>query len=148
MEFAESRRARLLAEKMRIRADKGAAARADLRALAGQLHAVLLSYWLAPRQSYLWVVTASEIRAFPLPPEPQIRGLVERYSQDHPGSPGSGPDVERRPARELYQSAARPRRAMLIRRGAGWSWRQTARCTASTSRRWSPRKAATGWRTR
>ena len=111
LEFAESRRARLLAEKMRIPQGKDMPA-GGLKALAGRLHAVLLSYWLAPQKSYLWVVTASEIRAFPLPPEAQIRTLVERYSrniQDHREA-----DLTSNPSgRELYRLLIEPAAAML-----------------------------------
>ena len=111
LEFADSRRARLLAEKMHIPPDKETAG-GGLKALAGRLHAVLLSYWLAPQKSWLWVVTASEIRAFPLPPEPQIRSLAERYSRsilDHREA-----DLTVNPAgRELYQVLIAPATAML-----------------------------------
>jgi CHAT domain-containing protein/Tfp pilus assembly protein PilF len=111
LEFAESRRGRLLAEKMHLPMDKGTAG-GGLRALAGQLHAVLLSYWLAPAQSYLWVVTASEIRTFPLPPESQIRALAERYSrtiQDH----REVDLTSNASARELYQILLAPAQALI-----------------------------------
>jgi CHAT domain-containing protein len=40
---------------------------------------VVLSYWLAPARSYLWVVTAATVRLVVLPPAPQIEALVREY---------------------------------------------------------------------
>ncbi len=77
LEVADSSRARLLSEK------RNAAQRphsvAEFRALARSSHSILLSYWLAPEHSYLWVVTPSDIVTVPLPAESQLRPLVEGY---------------------------------------------------------------------
>src|SRR5262249_53375052 len=40
---------------------------------------VLLSYWLAPERSFLWIVSADSITLHVLPPERQIGSLVEAY---------------------------------------------------------------------
>jgi CHAT domain-containing protein len=50
-----------------------------LQALARSSHCILLSYWLAPKQSYAWVITPAKIELFRLPPEKEIRTLVESY---------------------------------------------------------------------
>ncbi len=81
LEVAESCRARVLAEKLSL---DGAAIRrgsvADFRAKARAERAVLLSYWLAPRRSFLWVVTPENVHPFSLPPEKEIAQLVEAYT--------------------------------------------------------------------
>ncbi len=103
--FAESRRARLLAEKMGV--EPSLAASPDFRQLGRRQHAVLLSYWLGPERSYLWAAATGGFRTFTLPPEPRIRALVERYSEaiQDPRSPG----LAREPAaRELYHMLIEP----------------------------------------
>lgn len=49
--------------------------------LARQSDGVLLEYWLGSPQSYAWVVTSTRIRSCKLPPEDEIRVLVEAYRQ-------------------------------------------------------------------
>lgn len=75
--FVESRRAHLLADKMNSR---GAVPKvADFRGVANRLQAVLLSYWLSPHRSYVWIATPFRTRSAVLPPEPEIRALVDQY---------------------------------------------------------------------
>lgn len=76
LEFAESRRALLLSEKI-----GAASAPSNFPELARRLDAVLLSYWLSPTQSYLWITTPEKTRAVKLPTEPKIRSLVEHLSK-------------------------------------------------------------------
>jgi len=80
LEVVESSRARILTERVSATA-KGqvSLSASELQALARSSHRILLSYWLAPKQSYVWAVTASNIQIFPLPAEKEIRGLVEGY---------------------------------------------------------------------
>ena len=40
---------------------------------------MLLSYWLAPSRSSLWIVDADGIRHVPLPPEKEIEDLVRQH---------------------------------------------------------------------
>jgi len=77
---AQSCRARVLEERLH-RGGKGGPA-ADLRSLERQARAsrvVLLSYWLAPRQSILWVIDSAGLHHFFLPPENEIEERVRRY---------------------------------------------------------------------
>ncbi|MBZ5726330.1 MAG: CHAT domain-containing protein [Acidobacteriia bacterium] len=80
LEVVESSRARILRERAAARGPtpRGFSATA-LQAWARSSHQILLSYWLAPRQSYLWAITPARIQVFPLPPEKEIRSLVESY---------------------------------------------------------------------
>jgi CHAT domain-containing protein len=52
---------------------------AEIERAARASGSVFLSYWLGPRQSYLWVIHASEVKLHVLPPAKQIASLVERY---------------------------------------------------------------------
>jgi CHAT domain-containing protein len=81
LEVAESCRARLLVEKLGLDTKSiRRAMAADFRAKARAGKAVLLSYWLAPRRSFLWVVTPDNVQSFTLPPEKEISRLVEAYT--------------------------------------------------------------------
>jgi CHAT domain-containing protein len=50
-----------------------------LQGLARSSHRIFLSYWLAPKQSYVWVITPTKIKLLTLPPEKEVRALVESY---------------------------------------------------------------------
>jgi CHAT domain-containing protein len=77
LEVVESSRARILTERVKSRV--AALKASELQALARSSNRILLSYWLAPKQSYVWVITPAKIEMFKLPPEKEIRGLVESY---------------------------------------------------------------------
>lgn len=47
--------------------------------LARRLKSAILFYWLGPKQSYLWAITANGTGLFQLPPAAQIDDLVKRY---------------------------------------------------------------------
>jgi CHAT domain-containing protein/Flp pilus assembly protein TadD len=103
--FAESRRGRLLAEKMGV--DPLLSAAKDFRRLAQQEHAVLLSYWLGPERSYLWAAAPNGFRTVTLAGEPKIRTLVDSYT--HAIQDPRSSDLAQNPAaRELYQTLIAP----------------------------------------
>ncbi len=77
LEIAESSRARLMAEKRQGSRRRSTAD--DFKRIAAAAHATLLSYWLAPDHSYLWVVTPARIVLRTLPEESAIRRLVVSY---------------------------------------------------------------------
>lgn len=56
--------------------------RVDPKRVARQHHAIVLSYWLAPKQSYVWMITSTAIEVFTLPPAKTIEQAVEQYSAD------------------------------------------------------------------
>jgi CHAT domain-containing protein/Tfp pilus assembly protein PilF len=78
LEIAESSRGRILAERQGVTAPARVSA-ATFRRVAAQSRAVLLSYWLAPARSYMWIVTAGGIRCVHLPPAQEI----ERLAREH-----------------------------------------------------------------
>jgi CHAT domain-containing protein len=78
LEIADSSRGRVLAERQGVAAPARAKA-AMFRRMATQSKAVLLSYWLGPSRSYLWIVTGSGIRCLPLPPARDIEKLAREH---------------------------------------------------------------------
>ncbi len=78
---AESSRARILRERFGQR-DKGPGASIEeLQQASRRTGAALLSYWIAPRRGWLWVVTPREVRWFSLPPEEELSRLLERHQK-------------------------------------------------------------------
>ena len=80
LQVAESSRARLLAEKLGL----GGGAPGEVRTIqfqhyASRKGAVLLSYWLAPKRSFLWIVTATGVHMKTLPAQNEIEALVQTY---------------------------------------------------------------------
>ncbi len=78
---AESSRARVLADRLKLSGRRGRNTAAEFQQIARASGSTLLSYWLGPKKSYLWVVTPAAVAAFGLPPAPQIRNLVESYDR-------------------------------------------------------------------
>lgn len=77
LEVVDSSRARLLAEKL-IAAPRPRTA-AEFRALARASRSVLMVYSTGPERSYVWVVTGSVIRLFPLAGEEELEPLIQAY---------------------------------------------------------------------
>lgn len=82
LRIAESSRARVLSEKLGVSdPSQSGAKRVDYQALARSSRTILFSYWLAPRRSYLWVVTPTRLWQLELPPQHQIESLVRDYNR-------------------------------------------------------------------
>jgi len=78
---AESCRARVLEEKLhQDNRNKAAAESQSLEREARATDAILLSYWLAPRRSLLWVIDSAGLHTFQLPPEEEIASRVRRHN--------------------------------------------------------------------
>jgi CHAT domain-containing protein len=78
LEVADSSRGQLLAERQRTAAPARVKAAAFQR-VARDSGAVLLSYWLAPDQSWLWVISPRGMQRLPLPPAKEIESLVRQH---------------------------------------------------------------------
>jgi CHAT domain-containing protein len=76
---ADRGRARLLSESLEPRGEGGKSEIARYRELAASLDAVLLFYWTAPRRSFVWAVTPTEVVLRTLPGDAAIREKVEAY---------------------------------------------------------------------
>lgn len=59
-----------------------AAATREPQRIAARRGATLLVYWLAPRCSYVWVVTPQAVKMLPLPPRKVIEDEVAAYSKE------------------------------------------------------------------
>jgi CHAT domain-containing protein len=80
LEIADSSRGRVLAEKHGV-APPARVTTAAMRRLAAESKAVLLSYWLTPSRSYLWVIGGHGITRVDLPPSGEIEKLVREHQQ-------------------------------------------------------------------
>jgi CHAT domain-containing protein/Tfp pilus assembly protein PilF len=78
LEIADSSRGRVLADRQRI-ASPARVGAARFRSAARQSGSVALFYWLQPKASWLWVVTAAEIHLLKLPAADRIAALVQDY---------------------------------------------------------------------
>src|SRR5205807_6730745 len=80
LEVADSSRARILFERLSIEGKPARRSGGDYRAIAKSSGSVILFYWLAPKASYLWVVTPERIHPpVELPPADQIQRWVNEY---------------------------------------------------------------------
>jgi len=92
---AESSRARVLAEKLHREGENDPAA--DLKSLEQEARdsgTILLSYWVAPRRSLLWVFDSAGLHSILLPSEEEITAQVRRYNDaiqrgDNPAATGN-----------------------------------------------------------
>lgn len=78
LEISDSSRGRVLAERQRVVAPARVTA-ATFQRVAARTKTTLLSYWLAPRRSFLWVITGTGIRRVDLPPAAEIEAAVREY---------------------------------------------------------------------
>ncbi len=115
LELADRSRARLLQERLGQETPRAAPARAaEFQHRARATGSVLLSYWLAPRRSYLWAVTGSGLRAHALPGEETLCPLVARHQALVQSS--RDPLAEQRgEGRELFAALVGPVAAELPR---------------------------------
>ena len=78
LEVVESSRARILTERIGSPMKRNASV-SELQQRSRSSKHILLSYWLGPKQSRLWVITPTKFETFTLPAEGRIRELVESY---------------------------------------------------------------------
>ena len=85
----------------------------DARAIARQENATILSYWLGPRQSYVWKITPDAIRAATLAPDSKISAAVDAYRRDLTSPRGtlelSGPRGQ-----QLYALLGKPKGSRVV----------------------------------
>ena len=78
LEVADSSRGRVLAELHKVNAP-GLMRVPSFQAVARRTGTVMLSYWLAPRRSFLWVVSGAGVRRIDLPAADEIASVVREY---------------------------------------------------------------------
>ena len=114
LRVAESSRTRVLKERISGNSSgpTDSVQQYDYRRLARASKNILLSYWLAPARSFLWVITPSRIATFDLPPEAEIGALVDAYAAAIDGL--RDPVQEQGDTgRELYQALVAPARSLI-----------------------------------
>lgn len=79
LEVADTSRSRLLTEITQSATLPGAGTASAFREIAARTGAVLLSYWLDPKESRVWVAGPRGISSIALAPADQITALVETY---------------------------------------------------------------------
>ena len=78
--MAESSRARVLNQRLERMGDVPAAFRvATLQQAARAAHTVILSYWLTPARSSVWLIGRGRLARFDLPSDREIAALVQKY---------------------------------------------------------------------
>src|SRR5271155_4827238 len=118
LEVAELSRARTLAEGLGVHSGllefpiKGFAP----IQVAKRLHTIILSYWLGPQHSILWVVTPTQVASFTLAPAAEINSLAQSYRNALVG-PRDVIETENAEGRKLYEILIAPAMA-LIPKGA------------------------------
>ena len=114
LEVAELSRARTLAEGLGVRSGslafpiKGFAP----SQVAKRLNTVILSYWLGPQHSILWVVTPARVASFPLPPAAEINSLAQSFRNALVG-PRDVLETENAEGKKLYEILVAPAKALI-----------------------------------
>jgi CHAT domain-containing protein/Tfp pilus assembly protein PilF len=79
---AESSRARLLRERLNLARSRIQDRRlTDFQAAAKASGATFLAYWIGPEHSYLWAISGNRFASYRLPPEAEIRRMVEAFQR-------------------------------------------------------------------
>jgi CHAT domain-containing protein len=82
LRVVESSRSRVLTERLGRDLKQGQfPGPAHLQRLARATNSSLLSFWLAPKQSFAWLITANGVRRFNLPPAGEIEKLITGYRE-------------------------------------------------------------------
>lgn len=114
LKIADASRARILAERLAREPEIHAASDSQgFQKLARASGSVWLSYWLAPRRSFLWVVTPQEVRSFVLPPAAELADLVESYHGFIERSMRDPLQTESDAGRRLYETLIEPARSLI-----------------------------------
>jgi CHAT domain-containing protein len=104
----------LLLQRLTVSGTIQPAAVHDYQGIARRQNAVLLFYFLAPGQSWLWVVTPNGIHPpIPLPPAEQLRRWVDQYSgfvERRVGDPRATPNEA---GRKLYEALLAPAKSLI-----------------------------------
>lgn len=114
LQVAESSRALLLSERLHLdRARRAGLTRASLQQAAKRMNVVFLSYWLAPRRSFVWVVDGRTFRTIELPGKERIDALIGAYRSFIETSLRDPAGADFAAARELYEILIAPTRTLV-----------------------------------
>ena len=107
LEVADSSRGQLLAERQRT-AGPGRTKASAFQRVARESGAVLLSYWLDPGQSWLWVLSTGGLKLLPLPPAGQIEALVRQHQTTIADAMADPLGASQSAGEKLYQMLVAP----------------------------------------
>lgn len=79
LRVADSSRARVLEERLGHGLAAAPSKNHDYRHISRRTGARLLSYWLAPRRSFVWLVDAASVRLFELPDSSELSRMINNY---------------------------------------------------------------------
>jgi CHAT domain-containing protein/Tfp pilus assembly protein PilF len=114
LEVADSSRARLLQERLKLQGSRRAATTRDFRRLAAENRSTLLYYWIAPQGSYLWVITPERVLPpIKLPTSAQIKSWVDSYRTFVVSRVGDPLATRNEAGHQLYQSLIAPARQWI-----------------------------------
>ena len=114
LEVADSCRARILGERLSLQMKaQPVGERRDFQNISLQSNTVWLSYWIAPRRSFLWIVTPREVRHFVLPPADEIARWVAQYRSFLEKSIRDPIRTENEAGRWLFHTLIGPVRSLL-----------------------------------
>jgi CHAT domain-containing protein len=106
--IADSSRARVLAERSEAQVPVTRIHRSGAIALARAMDATLLSYWIAPEGSSLWIISKKGLRRVPLPGEARIRKLVELHRRLVEDTATDPRETSLQAGRELHRILVEP----------------------------------------
>ncbi len=86
----------------------------NAREIAKQHNATLLSYWLGPRQSYVWKITPTDIRVVTLAPDSKITAAVDAYRRELTTGARGTLELSGARGRALYELLGKPRGSRVI----------------------------------
>lgn len=112
LQIAEFSRARTLAEAFGIRAPQTATGLriTQVQSFLRSRNQIILAYWLADKESYLWAITPTKFQLITLP----ARGKIERAIQLNSGHIDQRRSPEdSAPAQELYEMLVKPAQALI-----------------------------------
>jgi CHAT domain-containing protein/Tfp pilus assembly protein PilF len=114
LQVAELSRARTMAEGLGIKSSALSfpMKRFQPTQIARRLNSVMVSYWLGPHHSYMWVVTPAKVASFRLPPASEIDPLVQSYRRSLVG-PRDAVEMENAEGKKLYETLIGPARNLI-----------------------------------
>jgi CHAT domain-containing protein len=114
LKVADSSRARIMAERLSQMPERRSLESAEaFQRIAADSKTVWLCYWTGTRRSFLWVVTAKEVRSFVLPPASQLSALVEEFRGFVERSMRDPLQSDSEAGRRLYDTLIAPARALI-----------------------------------
>jgi CHAT domain-containing protein/Tfp pilus assembly protein PilF len=114
LQVADASRALLLSERLQLAGSSRApVTRTGLQQTARQLNVTFLSYWLAPKRSFLWVVSGQTFTRLELPGRERIASLVDAYRAFIDTSIRDPIATDFAAARQLYEMLLAPARSLV-----------------------------------